>query len=189
MRYLVVLPVCAILILSGCQGFYGPGDKEEMKREVLEKDPAFSEILSEKQEVDAQIAKLRAEFADKKREVSSKISGLKDELNFARKNSDIEIKNTDARLEPYRQDIKLRIKELLTELKLRKSSLATTRKMISKLGKLVEQKSVSEDLGKESAKWQDKITYMHNQAGDLEKEIAYIQDEIRLNRLKLKLLK
>jgi len=61
--------------------------------------------------------------------------------------------------------------------------------MVLKLNKLVEQNSESKDMVEEVSKWQDKITCQSNTAESLREEITHLRKEIRLVRLKSKLIR
>lgn len=195
LRYLLtkclapLLIILSLLWFEGCQFPFEFRTQEEIRKEVLDKDPAFSDILDEKAKLDEQIKALKVEFEDKKKLIEKKISSLKEELKSAKEYTDSRIRAIDSQLGPPREELKLKIKKLAAELKLKESSLAATKKAIAKFTKLTQEKGSSENLPKEAPSPQDNISSLKIQAQELERDVSFLRAEIRINRLKLKLLK
>lgn len=186
---LLALPVAlSLLWLGGCQLPFEFRTTEEIRKEVLGKDPAFSDILDEKAKLDEQARALKSEFKDKKKLLDKEISGLRKELRSAKEYADSRIKGIDSQLDPFREKLKLEIKRLTAELKLKESSFSATKRTITSFNKLGQQELSSEDPAEEGLKPQDKISSLKNQAAEFESDISFLRDEIRINRLKLKLL-
>lgn len=173
----------------GCQYPFEFKTGNEIREEVLNSDPSFAEVLDKKTKLDEEVRILLEDFTAKKRELDNKAIMLRKELKIAKEDFNNGIKKIDSQLTPYRQKLQEDIKGLVTELKLKESSLSATRKMIAGFEKLLGQSPSSENIAKESAKWKDKIASLKVQAEELEKEVSHTSDKISLNRLKLKLLK
>lgn len=189
-RYLLtLLIILSLLWLEGCQSPFEFRTKAEIEKEVLDVDPAFSNILDEKAKLDQQIGALKAEFRDKKKLISERISSLKEELNSAKRYMDSRISAIDSQLDPYREELRLKIKKLTAELKLKESSLFSTRKTINKLSKLTQQKQPAKDLAEEGPDLKERISFLEIQAQGLERELSLLRDKIRINHLKLRLLR
>lgn len=188
MRYIIVVMIAG-LMFAGCQYPFEFRTQEEIKDEVLGKDSSFASLLDRKTKIDEKVKGLRQELIIKKSEINSKVLVLKQELDTFRQQIDSRIKELDAQLIPYREDLKQRINELVIELKLKESSVSAAKKTVLKFERIVEQGSSSEDLAKETPKWQDKIASLKSQIKELETEISSVREKINLNRLKLRLLK
>jgi len=187
MRSLFLLLV-VLLAVSGCRYPFEFKPKEEIKGEVLEKEPSFSSVLEKKAELDKQVKALRMELSNEKGRTNSKILTLKQELQATAARINSSIKKLDAQLDIHRIGLKSEIKELVVELKLKESSLGATNKNIAKLQNLIERGDESENLAEEAPKWQEKIPALRAQAQELETEVSSLRKKIHLNRLKLKLL-
>lgn len=184
-----MLMLFSLLWLGGCQFPFEFYAKEEVKKEVLSKDPTFSNVLDEKAKLDEQIKALKAEFRDKKKLINKEISSLRERLQSAKKYMDSRIGEIDAQLNPHREELKLKIRNLAAELKLKESSLSATKKTIANFTKLTQQSRSPEEPAEEGLNLQDKIASLKTQAQELEQDASLLRDEIRINRLKLKLLK
>jgi predicted nucleotidyltransferase len=177
-----------ISLISGCQFPLEFKPESEIRQEVLDSDPAFEEILQEKSEVDENIASLNAEQRLKAHEVESKILALKREQQISKEEITKRIASVNSQLDPYRLEIRQRIMEFETELKLKQSSLSAVRKMIYDLNKLVSQGPEQDPDSEDSLRLRDKIDTQRRQADILAQDIADLRADIRILRLKLKLL-
>ena len=179
-----------ILLLSGgCQYPFEFASEKEIREEVLSQDPSFGGLLKKKATIDEEITSLKSEVSKKANEINAKISTLKRELLLAKEHNTAIAKELDQQLDPFRIELNQKSMELMAELKLKESSLSSTRSMITRLRKMIEQSSSAEEMASEVPKWQDKIKYHSQQADNLQKEVTDLRSEIRLIRLKSKLLK
>lgn len=183
-----LLVIFSLLWLEGCQFPFEFQAKEEIKKEVLDKDPAFSEILEVKAGLDEQIKALKTEFRDKKKLINEEISGLREKLQSVKKYMDSRIKEINSQLNPHREELNLKIRKLVAELKLKESSLSATKKTVANFTRLTQQGRSPEELAKEMPNLQDEISSLKIQAQKLEQDVSSLRNEIRINRLKLKLL-
>ncbi|MFC1806999.1 hypothetical protein ACFL0T_01335 [Candidatus Omnitrophota bacterium] len=186
---LLILPMVMTPLLAGCQYPFEFRTEEEIRIEVLGVDPAFVEVLNEKEEVDEQIRSLNSELKGRHNDINNQILALKNELDTFSKSTKEKVRDINSRLDPHREVLKQNTKELITELKVKERSMSATEKMISRLNNLLDKSSESENLAKEVPKWQNKIASLKLQSQELQKEVSLIRDKIRQNRLKLKLLK
>lgn len=188
-KYLIpLLAIFSLLWFGGCQPFFEYRDKEEMKKAVLEKDAAFSTVLEAKAKVDEQIKALKTEFRDKNKLINEEISGLREKLQSAKKYMDSRIKEIDSQLNPHREELNLKIKKLITELKLKESSLSATKRTVVNFTKLAQQDRSSKGKTQETPELENKISSLKVQVQELEQEVSTLHDEVRINRLKLRLL-
>ncbi len=183
------IAVICLLLMAGCRYPFEFKSEGEIREEVLADDPSFSSILKQKAELDENIAGLKSDLSSKENAVNAKILALK--RDFASEKDKIlnRIKELDRQFDPYRLEMKQKIMELSAELKLKESSLSATNRMVSKLKKLVEQNSGSEDMKADISKWQVKIEAQSRTAEALRQEIADLRKKIRIVRLKLKLIR
>jgi len=187
MRYLFLLLI-TLLVASGCKYPFEFRPLEEIRGEVLEKDPSFADVLDQKQKHNEKIKALKTQLSSEKGRINSKIAALRQEFEATQAKINEEIRKIDAHLDVHRLNLKSQIEELVIELKLKESSLAATNKNIAKLQNLVESGEESENLAEEAPKWKEKIPALRTQAQELEGEVSSLRKQIRLNRLKLKLL-
>lgn len=188
MVYRIAVFIACLLALTGCQYPFEFGSESEIREEVLSKDPSFKSVLKQKAELDAKIAGLKSELANKENSIKSQILGLKRQLSAEKGKTSADIRELERQFEPYRLEMKQKIMELNAELKLRESSLSATNKMVSKLRKLIEQNSAAEGMKEEISEWQAKIDSQSLIAENLQNDIAGLRKKIRLTRLKLKLI-
>ncbi len=185
----IFISVLLLILAAGCQYPLEFSSENEIRQEVLAQDPSFGDTLKKKSELDESIASLKSDLSAKENEARSKILVLKNELSLQREKILTKIKELDKRFDPYRIEMKQKIMEFSAELKLREASLTATNRMISKLKKLVEQNSESEDMKEEIFKWQEKITRQSDISESLKENASHLRDKIRLVRLKLKLIR
>ncbi len=178
-----------LFLVAGCQFPLEFSSESEIRQEVLSQDASFGDVLKKKAELDEKIAGLRSDLSGKENEARSKILALKRGLSLGKETIVTRIKELDRQFDPYRVEMRQKVMELSAELKLREASLSATNKMILKLGKLVEQNSESKDMVEEVSKWQEKITHQSNIVEGLREEMTHLRKEIRLVRLKLKLIR
>jgi chromosome segregation ATPase len=189
-RILSIVSVFFLFLLTGCQlSSLEFSSLDDIKKEVLDQDSSFAETLTAKAKLDEQINKIRLEFNSKKDQINTKVQELKKELNSAKKDADEKIKQIYLQLDPTREELKERLRSLSSEVRLVESSLSTTKKTIEKFSKLAQQDAASQDAVSAVQKWQDKITPLRGQQGELEADASQLRNKIRLNQLKLKLLK
>ncbi len=188
MVFRILISALALLLVTGCQYPLEFSSASEIRQEVLAQDASFGDILKKKAELDEKIAGLKSDLSSKENEARSKVLTLKRGLNAEKKDILTKIKDLDRQFDPYRIELKQKIMEFSAELRLKEASLTATNRMISKLNKLVEQNSESSDMIEEVSKWQEKITHQSNIAESLTEEISYLSKEMRLVRLKLKLI-
>ena len=189
MVFKVLISALLTLLAAGCQYPFEFSSEGEARQEVLAQDASFGGILKKKAELDENIAGLKSDLSKKENQTRSKIMALKREHSLEKEKILTRVKELDRQFDPYRIEMKQKIMEFSAELKLREASLSATNRMISKLRKLVEQNSESEDMAKDISKWQEKITLQSNIAESLKEEISHLRKEIRLVRLKLKLIR
>ena len=181
--------ILAVILLAGCQYPIDFRSEEEIKEDVLGQDPSFGTILGKKAVIDTKMAELRSQLNAKKAEIDSSILVLRREYTSVKENITTNIKELDSQIEPYRQELIERIRSLSAQLKLKESSLSATNKMINRLDKLVVEGKTSKELSKEAPRWKEKIVDLNKQAKELEEEISTDRTKLRLNRLKLRLIK
>ena len=189
MELKIFIPVLSLLLVAGCQYPLEFSTESEMRQEVLAQDASFGDTLKKKAELDEGIASLKSDLSSKENDTRSKMLALKREFNSEKEKIVTKIKELDRRFDPYRVELRQKVMEFSAELKLRESSLSATNKMVLKLNKLVEQNSESKDMVEEVSKWQEKITRQSNTAESLREEITHLRKEIRLVRLKSKLIR
>jgi chromosome segregation ATPase len=184
-----LLFILLLLVTAGCQRPFELRPRSEIVNEVLLSDPSFSVLLDKKAKIDEETISLRSTLNDRTRLLSEEIAKLKQELSKAKEETDERIKAINAELDPYREELKKDIDCLVAELKLKESNLSSANKAIARLNKLSDKGSAPEDRGEAPPAWADEISSLHAHAQELEKDISSLRKKIRLNRLKLKMLK
>jgi len=188
MAYKIFIPLLIAILISGCQYPLEFKSASEIRQEVLDNDPAFGEILQKKTELDEKITSLNSEQSLNAREIESRMLALRKEMQAAKENVAQRTALLSSQLDPYRLEIKQRIMEFSTELRLKQSSLSAARKMIVDLNKLTKQIPVQATGTEDSLRLRDKIDTQHQQVDTLTQDITELRAKIRLLRFKLKLL-
>jgi DNA repair exonuclease SbcCD ATPase subunit len=189
MDYRSFILCLTMILVSGCQYPFEFISAGEMRQEVLDDDPAFAEILQKKTGLDEEITSLNSGQALKAREIESELSTLKRELQLSGQHTARRIASLDSQLDADRSDIKQRIMEFSTEIRLKRSSLSAVHKMIADLDKLSKQQPAQEAVTEDSLRLRDKIDYQRHQADILKHDIEELGKKIRLLRFKLRLLR
>jgi|GEM_PF-1695352 len=162
---------------------------EEIKKTVIESDPEFKYVLEKKAELDIQIEMIMSEFRRRQGEINSKIMELEEELKLIRRQAYAEVRRLKAKLDPQRQEVVLKLRELKTTLRNKEGLLRTLKRSLRDTEKLIEK---SKELGyslEDKAKWQREIDDLNSQIRPLETEIAKLKRDIYIYRQKLSLLK
>jgi|GEM_PF-946885 len=188
MAYKVFISFLIVISISGCQYPLEFKSASEIRQEVLDNDPLFAEILRKKTELDGKITSLNSEQSLKAGEIEARMLALRKELQAAKENAAQRTALLNSQLDPYRLEIKQRIMEFSTELRLKQSSLSAVRKMIVDLNKLTKQIPVQATDTEDSLRLRDKIDAQYQQIDTLTQDITELRAKIRLLRFKLKLL-
>jgi chromosome segregation ATPase len=183
-----ILLILAVLIY-GCQYPFELRPESEIIQEVIEQDPSFKEALDKKSELDEKISALSEELNLKAVNVKSKIGSLKREFRDYKQDISSRIESVNSQLDPQRSSISQKITELSSELNLKQSSLSATNRMIADLKKLIQQRASPDADAEDVSRLQDRIDSQVHQAELLKQDIACLRDKIRLERLKLRLLR
>ncbi|MFH0772124.1 MAG: hypothetical protein V1933_05840 [Candidatus Omnitrophota bacterium] len=180
-----VFCVCSVLCFIGCAP---RRDMEDVKKQILEFDPSFEEVLKNKSELDSQVEALRNELRDKHCEISSRIMELEEELKAARRQTYGRINEFSLQLDPQRKVIKSRISELIAALRTKESLRGTLKNSLRDAKKLLENKKLELPQFEEE-KWRANSEDLIRQLSSLEEEIAALRRQARLYREELNLLK
>src|SRR3990167_908640 len=129
---LICLGGMLMLALAGC----GP-NKQELAKQVLEKDPKFGQVLQKKSEVDTQILEIEEEFKGVRTRVEAEIARLNPELVAKRRESNQKIAELKKKLEPDKQKIKADIKSAQLQLHEKKKSLSQVKDRIQDRQRLI----------------------------------------------------
>ena len=186
LRFLTVSVIgCFIFLSFSCNPFF---DRQQAKKTVLNKDPSFVSVLKEKDRINTQIKKAKSVLKIKKKEMDAAIGQLKKSYAKENKKIGVEVKNLENDLNKYVAEIKLRVNSLYEESKTKKRILKNTNSTIKEANKLLSEDSQAQLSSEEEMKWKDKLIELKSQKEDVARQIEKLNDEIKIGKLKLKLI-
>ncbi len=186
LRFLAVFVIgCFVFLSFSCNPFF---DRKQAKNTVLNKDPSFASVLKEKDRINTQINKAKKVLKTKKKEVDAAIGQLKKKYAKENKKIGVEVKNLENELSKYVAEIKLKVNSLSEELKTKKRILKNTNSIIKEANKLLSEDSQARLSSEEETKWKDKLLELKSQKEDVTRQIEKINDKIKIEKLKLKLI-
>jgi chromosome segregation ATPase len=185
-KYLIVLIMGLFSIANlGCDLFF---DRQQARKTVLAEDPSFLNILKERDKIKSRMDKAEEALKEKKKELNSAIKELKEKFSKENKKISLEIKNLENNLDKYKDEIRLSLKKLTQELKTKKKILKNTESTIKEANKLLAEDAHAQLTSQEETDWNDKLKQLSRQRDDIVRQIDKLDEEIRIEKLKLKLL-
>ena len=184
MRY--VIGVLLVIILMG--GCAPPAKREELVKEVLKADPAFSQVLDKHRELVNRIETYQRELALKRSEIERKIAQLRKDLTTTVLNVKQKTDEVKKRVEPDRVRLQLALSMASEELQATRLQRASLGRSIAQLRKALK----STDSGwtaQERARREAQIDDMLGDAKRLDQEMASLNQHVRLLKIKLLLIK
>jgi chromosome segregation ATPase len=185
-KYVIILIIGLFSITNlGCDLFF---DRQQARKTVLAEDPSFASILQERDKIKSRMDKAEEALKEKKKELNSAIKELKEAFSKENKKISLEIKNLENNLNKYRDEIKLDLKKLTQELKAKKKILKNTESTIKEANKLLTEDAHAQLTSQKETGWDDKLKQLSRQRDDIVEQIDQLNEEIRVEKLKLKLL-
>jgi paraquat-inducible protein B len=186
LKLLALIIICCFVFSSlNCNPFF---DRKQAQTTVLNEDPSFVNILKARDKINAQIKKAEDVLKIKKKEMDKAVAQLKKDYAKEDKKISVEIKNLENELNEYVVAIKLRTNSLSQELKTKKRFLRSTETTIKEVNKLLSEDSQAQLSSDEETKWHDKLQELNSQKEDVVRQIEKLNNEINIEKLKLKLL-
>lgn len=170
--------------MAGC----APTNREQLVKEVLNEDPAFTSILKTHQELANQIETYQRELALKRSTVERTIAQLRKDLAAAAATVRNKTAEAKKQLEPERERLELALAMAAEELRAKQSQRASLGRSVSQLKKAIKTASAvwtEAERGRQEAQIQE----MLRDASRLDRELAALKAHVRLLKVKLLLLR
>ena len=159
--------------LAGCAP---PVDRNKLVKEVIEKDPAFGAVLEKHRELTSRIQTYQRELDVRRSTVEKSIQQLRRDLADTAASVRTKIDDVRKRMEPDRKRLELALNMAGEELKTRRVQRASLGRQIAQV--------------KKSAAGDDpRLAELLRDAQRLDQELAGLQEQVRLLKIKLVLVR
>lgn len=180
----VIFLSLVLIAASGCGRV-----SEDQRKEVLENDPTFRIVMEEMGKNDSEITEKKARLKGLKDEYRAKVSELRAHFRSERKRIDADIIELRRRLEPDRNKIRLRLLQMKSELGAKRSNMRSLKKMRADVSKLLKRNEKLNLSGADVADWKERHDSLSVQIDSLKGELAGLEHEVRLLKLKSRIIK
>ena len=168
--------LCAVVLAGALIGCAPPADRNKLIKEVIEKDPAFGAVLEKHRELTSRIQTYQRELDVRRSTVEKSIQQLRRDLADTAASVRTKIDDVRKRMDPDRKRLELALNMTAEELKTRRVQRASLGRQIAQL--------------KKSAGDNDpRLTEVLRDAQRLDQETASLQEQIRLLKIKLVLIR
>ena len=173
-----------VLALAGCGS-----NRQEMAKQVLEKDPKFGEVLQKKSEVDTQILEIEEDVKAVRTRVEGEVAKLNQELAAKRREANQKITELKKKLEPDQDKVKAEIKSLQLQLHEKRKSLNQVKDRIEDRRRLITKGNRTALSPEEQSKLQERMAVFEKEQTMLQDEILRLENDIKILKIKLRLIK
>ena len=185
MRRELILTAVLLMFTSGCDKLFG--NRDAIRRSVLQSDPKFEDVLHKHDEVTNRIALLNQELALKRSQVERQIVQLRGELDAVAAQVKGKVTQTKALLRPDIDKVDLALAAANDELKTKRGQRASLGRSINRIRKSLEtQSNWTRD---ERAKFDHDLEDLVKETQRLDREIDVLTRHIELLKDKRELLK
>jgi len=173
-----------LLFLQGCSI-----DPEEARKQVIAYDPSFRDVLREKDAIIKKLEEKKSDFDKKTSEIDAGIAALKNNKSMIRAEYDKSVDALKKQLDPRKRTLQLELVDLKRKMKRKIREENDIKKDIAEVNSLVEKKDQLDLTREEISAWNRRLATLTGRAGETGKAIAGMKEELRIKKLKLKLLK
>jgi len=176
-----------LFLLVGLAAGCSPVNREELEKEVLNKDPEFETVLDKHRELSNRIQTYERELALRRSTVEKSIMQLRKDLADTAASVRVKTAEVKARMDPDRKRLELALAKAGEELKTKRAQRASLGVQIAQLKKATQGAAgVGEQ---ERARQEAKMEEMLKDAKRLDSEMASLKEHVRLLKIKLLLIK
>ena len=170
-------------LLIGC----GRASENTLK-DILVRDPSFSNLLDMKNNVTARIAKLKDEYNKEKASILQKITLLKEGLNTSRNKLKNQTLSLRQELEPKIGILKNKLTTVEATYRLKKQTLRDSMGKLQNINKLLSKKGELSLSGDEVLIWNKRSNNLEGEISSLQKDLDGLRDKIRILKTEIKIL-
>jgi len=179
----------AVLVLTlACAGCMLFVNEEEIRKEVLEADPAFSRVLEQRDSYAGQIETAQREFALKRATVQRAIEKLREDLAESQRKVQERKERYSQLMEPENRKLDFGVSMAKEELRGKRVQRSSIGRSAARLKKSLKEADATWSQ-QERERQQARLKEMLDDAQRLDQEIDALNEHVRLLKLKLKLLK
>ncbi len=178
-----------LIIALGLVFVCGCGRVSEKKRnQVLAQDPEFKYDLLLKEEADNQVKILKEDLARQKKEANSRIVNIKEQLRITERDTKVQIKEYQDRVQERRKRISNQIDSWNKDLKDCKAELKKVTRDIKSIQTITKSKNLG-NIVDDQAKLGRKLIEFTEKKKTLKDKISLIKHRIKLYKTELRLLR
>lgn len=166
-----------------------PKSVEELRQEILSRDPAFGDALGKRHELASRIDVIERNFELKRTKIEQRIEALRQELKGDRAKADQDIDKTKALLEPDLERLRLALSLASEERRAKQQQLASLKRSLSQMRRALKedraQWTTSEraEMERDLADLQQAIERMGHESTGLDEHIRLLKMKQRVLRL------
>ena len=170
---------------AGCALFV---DEEEIRKEILEADSSFGEVLERRDTYAGQIETAQREFALKRATVQRAIEKLREDLAESQRKVQGRKEHYSELMEPDNRKLEFAVSMAKEELRGKRVQRSSIGRSMTRLKKSLEEADATWSK-QERERQQAKLEEMLKDAERLDQEMDALSEHVRLLKLKLRLLK
>ena len=182
------MAMAALLLASGVAAGCAPANRDELTKEVLREDPAFTEVLERHRELANRIETYKRELALKRKSVEETTAQLRRDLAASGASVKSKIEEAKKRIRPERERLGLTLSLAGEELRTKQAQRANVGRSIAQMKKALGDKH-SVLSAEERARQDAQLSELLADADRIDREIEGIRAHVRLLKIKLLLIK
>ena len=169
-------------VMAGCSWFTPPMSSEE----VIQRDPAFAEILKERATVSAAIHELDRALEAERHTVLQEIQQRREALRAKEQATQAKQQTLEERLAPAREILRAKLAETEERLRQADATAKSLRRARAELARLLQSSgAASTENGRQ---WRAQLAVLDRQAPPLEAQIVALRQQRQLYQAELRLL-
>ena len=164
--------------------------------EVVQQDPAFADLLTQRAELSAQIHQIEQALRTERDAVLQEIQQRRAALREKEEATEAHAKALDQQLEPARSALRAKLSETEQHLQRAETTVKSLHRTQAELTRVLKQaqgesgtREAADDGQRLAGQWRDQLTAIQQQLPPLEAQLATLRRQRRLYQAELRLLK
>jgi chromosome segregation ATPase len=183
MRKIFVMLVSGVLV-AGCSA-YGPEELDRLTKE----DPAFRQMILARDQMRAEIGRVKEDLLAKKKSMDSQIARFRQEYDAYAKIQNQKIDKYRAAIEANRNLLKREIDAMSSQITAKVTELGGYQKTQGEVKRLLSESKGIQISASEKQKWEERLLMLSEKIRPLQEEIQELKLQIRLKKQKISFLK
>jgi len=181
----IVICVSSMLLLSqGCTE-----DRSELEKKILTNDPSFQETIDKRNALQQELDSHKVKFLQKKQEVDTRIIALKEEQKQLEKEYSSFAEKTRRQLYPEKNALEEKLADTILQYNGKKVEIRGTDRDIREINALIKKKDSLSMTQQEMKTWNDRLLSLMKKRETYNSEKNKLQEDIKITKLKIKVLK